>query len=321
MKALALLIIAGAAAIFSQSHAEWDKWFPDSSTRWNLFALRESGLGRMLSRAMTKDADHAWHHGMTEPKPAEGQNALSRWIDKGVISLGFQGRLTYRPPAKYPIRPSEVIEVLEKTEKDLSAAFTLDPGNYDAYDAYVMFLTTKIRETEFGSMDGKKETPDEASNTDEKSGSGGDDDDDLAAVQRFRQWERNEQRQRNLRAVAVTDYAISRFSPRETEPERYLGLAMVYYNRFALLAPDVPSRKSSFLARRLLETQALATVKQMERCSVSAQLLKKGMIESGVWSNRSAERLNDYQQVEQMVEKYIDVLYQTMVNNRSLDVL
>jgi hypothetical protein len=45
------------------------------------------------------------------------------------------------------------------------------------------------------------------------------------------------------------------------------------------------------------------------------------MIESGVWSSRSPERLNDYHQDEQMVEKYIDVLYQSMISNRSLDVL
>jgi hypothetical protein len=38
---------------------------------------------------------------------AEASNPLSRWIDQGVVSLGFQGRLAYRPPSKFPIRPSE----------------------------------------------------------------------------------------------------------------------------------------------------------------------------------------------------------------------
>ena len=321
MKTLAFLIVASVTAIFSLSHAEWEKWFPDGSVRWNAFALRESGLGRMLSRAMTKDADHAWHHGMTAPKPAEGQNALSRWIDQGVVSLGFQGRLLYRPAAKHPIRPSEVREVLAKTEKNLSMAFRLDPENYEAYDAYVLFLTTRIRETEFGSMDSRREDSAEASTTGDKSDSGEDDDDDFAAVQRFGRWEREEQRQRNLRAVAVTDYAISRFAPRETDPERHLGLAMVYYNRFALLAPDVSSRKSSFLARRLFETQALQTAEKMRQFLTSAQWLQKRMIASGVWQNRSEARLNDYQQDEQMVGKYIDLLCQSLINNRGLDVL
>jgi hypothetical protein len=286
-----------------------------------MFALRESGLGRMASRAMTKDADRAWHHGLTAPSQPEASNPLSRWIDQGVVSLGFQGRLAYRPPSKFPIRPSEVREVLAKTEKDLATAFTLDPGNYEAYDAYIMFLTTQIRETEFGSMDGQKKEGDDASKVQEgdKADSGSDDDDDFAAVQRFRKWEEEEQRRRSLRAVAVTDYAISRFTPKETDPERHLGLAMVYYNRFALLAPDVPSRKSSFIARRLFETQALETAEKMKKCLQNAQSRQQSMIASGVWQKRSDARLSDYQQAEQMVEKYISVLYQSVLSNRKLD--
>jgi hypothetical protein len=321
MKAFFLFFAAGAAAILSLSQAEWETWFPDGSVRWNAFALRESGLGRLLSRAMTKDADHVWHHGLTVPKSGEAGNPLSRWIDQGVISLGFQGRLEYRPPAKYPIRPSEVREVLANTERDLSTAFTLDPGNYEACDAYLLFLTTQIRETEFGSMDGRKEEADDASvpKGGDSAGAEVGDDDDFAAVQRFRQWEREEQRKRNLRAIGVTDYAIARFAPRETDPERHLGLAMVFYNRFMLLAPDVPSRKTSFLARRLFETEALQTAEKMKKCLRSAQSLQGGMIASGVWRNRSEARLNDYQQAEQMVEKYIDLLCQSVLNNRGLD--
>jgi hypothetical protein len=321
VKALLLCIATVAAAAFGFSGAKWETWFPEDSARWNIFALRESGLGRMASRAMTKDADRAWHHGLTAPIQPEASNPLSRWIDQGVVSLGFQGRLAYRPPSKFPIRPSEVREVLAKTEKDLSTAFTLDPGNYEAYDAYVLFLTTQIRETEFGSMDGRKEDGDDASKVQQgdKADSGSDDDDDFAAVQRFRKWEEEEQRRRNLRAVAVTDYAISRFAPKETDPERYLGLAMVYYNRFALLGPDVPGRKSSFIARRLFETQALQTAEKMKECLKSARSRQQGMIASGVWQNRSEARLNDYQQDEQMVGKYIDVLYQSVISNRGLD--
>ena len=270
---------------------------------------------------MTKDADRSWHHGLTAPSQAQASNPLSRWIDQGVVSLGFQGRLAYRPPSKFPIRPSEVREVLAKTEKDLATAFTLDPGNYEACDAYIMFLTTQIRETEFGSMDGRKEDGDDAPQVqkDDKADSGSDDDDDFAAVRRFRRWEEEEQRRRNLRAVAVTDYALSHFAPKEADPERCLGRAMVYYNRFALLAPDVQSRKTSFIARRLFETQALQTAEKMKECLKSARSRQEGMIASGVWQNRSEARLNDYQQDEQMVGKYIDVLYQSMISNRRVD--
>src|SRR5262245_47630193 len=302
MRTLIFCIAAGAVATFGFAGAKWETWFPQNSARWNTLALRESGLGRMASRAMTKDADRSWHHGLTAPSQAPASNPLSCWIDQGVVSLGFQGRLAYRPPSKFPIRPSEVREVLAKTEKDLSTAFTLDPGNYEAYDAYVMFLTTQIRETEFGSMDGRKEDGDDTSKVQQggKADSGSDDDDDLAAVQRFRKWEAEEQRRRNLRAVAVTDYAISHFAPKETDPERYLGLAMIFYDQFALLAPDVQSRKASFIARRLFETQALQTAGKMKECLKSARSRQQGMITSGVWQNRSEARLNDYQQDEQM---------------------
>src|SRR5262245_58960556 len=123
MKTLVLCMAGAVAATIGFSGAKWETWFPQDSARWNLFALRESGLGRMASSAMTKDADRAWHHGLTAPEQVQASNPVSRWIDQGVLSTGFQGRLTYRPPEKFPIRPSEVREVLAKTEKDLSTAF------------------------------------------------------------------------------------------------------------------------------------------------------------------------------------------------------
>jgi hypothetical protein len=320
MKTLVLCIAAVVTAAICYHGAKWETWFPQESARWNMFALRESGLGRMASRAMTKDANSSWHHGLIEPKQVQGSNPLSHWIDQGVLSLGFQGRLIYKPTSKFPIRPFEVREALAKTEKDLSTAFTFDPGNYEAYDAYVMFLTMQIRETEFGSMDSQKQEDDNTSEEEvDKAGSSSDDDDDFAAVQRFRKWAEEEQRRRNSRAVSVTDYAISHFAPKETDPERHLGLAMVYYNRFALLAPDIPSRKSSFMARRLFETQALQTAEKMKECLLFAQSCQQDMIASGVWQNRSQARLDDYQQVEQMVGRYIRALYETAISNLRLD--
>jgi hypothetical protein len=319
MKNLILCLAAGAVATLGFRGAKWETW--QESAGWNTFALRESGLGRMASRAMTKDADTSWHHGLIAPKQVQTSNAVSRWIDQGVVSLGFQGRLAYRPPSKFPIRPFEIREVLAKTEKDLSTAFTLDPGNYEAYEAYVMFLTTQIRETEFGSMDERKEESDAAPKTEggDQADSQSDDDDVLATVQRFRRWEQEEQHRRNLRAIAITDYAISRFASEETDPERHLGQAMTHYDRFALLAPGAASRKSSFFARRLFETQALQTVEKMKECLRSAKALQQGMVASGVWQNRSEGRLSDYQQDEQMVERYIQAVYESLVSNRGLD--
>ena len=310
---------AGAVATFGFQGANWGTW--RESGRWNMFALRESGLGRMASRAMTKDADTSWHHGLLAPNQVQTSNAVSRWIDQGVVSLGFQGRLAYRAPSEFPIRPFEVREVLAKTEKNLSTAFTLDPGNYEAYEAYVMFLTTQLRETEFGSMDERKEESDASPKAEggDQADSQSDDDHDLATVQRFRKWKEQEQRRRNLRAISITDYAISRFASEETDPERHLGQAMTYYDRFALLAPDAASRKSSFFARRLFETQALQTVEKMKVRLNSAKVRQQAMMASGVWQNRSEGRLSDYRQDEQMVERYVQGIYESLVSNRGLD--
>ena len=57
MKTLIFCLSAGAAAAFGFQGTKWESWFPQETARWNMFALRESGLGRMASRAMTKDAD------------------------------------------------------------------------------------------------------------------------------------------------------------------------------------------------------------------------------------------------------------------------
>jgi hypothetical protein len=57
----------------------------------------------------------------------------------------------------------------------------------------------------------------------------------------------------------------------------------------------------------------------MKECLKSARSRQQSMIASGVWQNRSQARLNDYQQDGQMVGKYIDVLYQSVISNRGLD--
>ena len=49
MKALVLCIAAVGTAAFGFSGAKWETWFPQDSARWNILALRESGLGRMAS--------------------------------------------------------------------------------------------------------------------------------------------------------------------------------------------------------------------------------------------------------------------------------
>src|SRR5260370_14402091 len=127
-------------------------WVPSDSPRWNPFAIKESGFGRMLERILTEQANTSYHHGLFEQPPPNVSNPFSQWLDAGTASLGFPGRLKYRPVEQYPLRPYEVKQALEQAEKNLRLAFELDPGNYTAYDVYLFFLTNQITQTEFASM-------------------------------------------------------------------------------------------------------------------------------------------------------------------------
>src|SRR6266403_6020424 len=129
-------------------------WVPSDSPRWNPFAIKESGFGRTLARILTEQANTSYHHGLFEQRPPNYANPFSQWLDAGTASLGFPGRLKYRPVEKYPLRPFEVKQALEQAEKNLRLAFELDPGNYAAYDVYLFFLTTQVTQTEFASMNG-----------------------------------------------------------------------------------------------------------------------------------------------------------------------
>src|ERR1700733_14892956 len=129
-------------------------WTPPGAPRWNPLAMKESGFGRTLARALTEEANTSYHHGLLERKPPLSTNPLSGWLDRGNTALGFQGRLKYRPGDQYPLRPYEVRQALEQVEKNLRMAFELDPGNYTAYDVYLFFLTNEVTQTEFASMSG-----------------------------------------------------------------------------------------------------------------------------------------------------------------------
>jgi len=110
-----------------------------------LMYLKESGFGRTLARILTEQANTSYHHGLFEQSQPKIANPLSRWLAAGTVSMGFQGRLKYRPVEKYPVRPSEVKQALQQAEKKLRLAFELDTGNYAAYDVYLFSLRTRSR--------------------------------------------------------------------------------------------------------------------------------------------------------------------------------
>src|ERR1700740_3251010 len=165
-----LIALSMALCIFGWRQMRDRALTPDDAPRWNPFALKESGFGRTLARALTEQANTSYHHGLFERRPPMVANPFSQWLDAGTNSLGFQGRLKYRPVEQYPLRPYEVKEALEQAEKNLRLAFELDPGNYTAYDVYFFFLTNQITQTEFASMNGTQLKDED---DDEHAGAGG----------------------------------------------------------------------------------------------------------------------------------------------------
>ena len=154
MKRLILIALSLALCIYGWSQIRDYAWIPADAPRWNPFAIKESGFGRTLARALTEQANTSYHHGLLERRPPTSTNPLSHWLDAGNAALGFQGRLKYRPVDQYPLRPYEVKQALEQVERNLRLAFELDPGNYTAYDVYLFFLTNEVTQTEFASLAG-----------------------------------------------------------------------------------------------------------------------------------------------------------------------
>jgi hypothetical protein len=150
-----LIALALALGIYGWWQIRDYAWTPADAPKWNPLALKESGFGRTLARALTEEANTSYHHGLFERRPPINTNPFSQWLDGGDVALGFAGRLRYRPIAQYPLRPYEVKQALEQVEKNLRLAFELDPGNYTAYDVYFFFLTNEVTQTEFAFARGR----------------------------------------------------------------------------------------------------------------------------------------------------------------------
>lgn len=328
MKTVVIATVAVAVAAFAQLHVRRQAWAPEPAKAWDWMALNGSGFGRALSRAGVSRADESWHHGLVFNRPNRAYNPFSRWLDSGMNSLGFAGRLAYRPVALYPIRPFEVREVLRTTERRLRTAFDLDPGNYRAFAAYLFFLNNEVKESEFGSAEpaGRPAdpVPAQAANNnrahDEDGGDAGDDDDDdVETAAKLRSWTGADRRQRLLRAFAITNQALDSVTDKDRDPERHLNRAMVIFDRFMLLAPSVESRKASFFARCLFETQAMDALGQMRRELGETQLCLERQLQSGEWKQRSIGRQTDFRRWTKETGRYARALQEMLVSNRQLE--
>jgi hypothetical protein len=309
------------------------QWAPSDFPRWNAFAIKESGIGRTLARILTEQANTSYHHGLLEQPPANVANPFSRWLDGGTASLGFLGRLKYRPVEQYPLRPHEVRQALEQAEKNLRLAFELDPGNYAAYDVYFFFLTTEVTQTEFASMNGTQLKDDD---DDEHPGAGGEDtqahQDNFESKQggnigkdnhpsqqltnAAQRWVEGERQRRHQRAIEITDKAIQKFRPNTEDPERILTAAVMWYNRFLLLAPEVADRLKSEQARKKFEEVGRPTLEKMRYYIQLARRSQHQLEKKGLWQ-ALPERRKEFLQVAKLMEKSMFSLAVALQNNRS----
>jgi tetratricopeptide (TPR) repeat protein len=265
-------------------------WIPADAPRWNPFAIKESGFGRTVARILTEQANTSYHHGLFEQSQPQVVNPLSRWLDAGTASLGFPGRLKYRPVEQYPVRPCEVKQAVEQAEKNLRLAFELDPGNYAAYDVYLFFLTNDLTQTDQANA---QEPP-----------------------SALREWAEQERERRHKRAIEITDEAIRKFRPNTEDPERYLTAAVMWYNRFLLLAPEVAERRKSAEARKKFEEAGLPALNKMKYYLQAARACQHDLEKKGLWQT-IPERRKEFLQVAQLLEKSADALAVALQVNRS----
>lgn len=317
-------------------------WVPSDFPRWNPFAIKESGFGRTLARVLAEQANTSYHHGLLEQRPPNVANPFSQWLDAGTASLGFPGRLKYRPVEQYPLRPYEVKQALEQVEKNLRLAFELDPGNYTAYDVYLFFLTNEVTQTEFASMNGtqlKDDDDDEQPATEtgaqshhelnpgtgeeHPNGSEGKAHDNGHKVANqahqltntVQRWVEGERQRRHQRAIEITDEAIQKFRPNTEDPERILTAAVMWYNRFLLMAPEVEERKKSAEARKKFDEVGRPALDKMKYYLQAARACQEDLEQKGLWQ-AVPERRKEFLQVQRLMEKSAFALAVALKNNR-----
>jgi hypothetical protein len=329
MKWLMLTALALILCLYGSWQLRNYAWTAADAPRWNPLALKESGFGRTLARAFTEQANTSYHHGLFERKPPVSTNPLSQWLDNGNAALGFQGRLKYRPVAQYPLRPYEVKQALDQLEKNLRLAFELDPGNYTAYDVYFYFLTTEVTQTEFASLAGAQlkdedddtaaaptgETQAPANGSPAPPTSGPNDAAPAPPPGVLPKWAEQERQRRQTRAIEITDEAIRKFRPNTMDPERFLTAAVMWYNRFMLLAPDPTERQKSAEARRKFDEVGPGSLSKMTYYLDGASACQQDLEKKGLWQ-ALPERRAEFLRVQQLLQKCASALSVALQNNR-----
>jgi len=318
MKQLILVSFSLALCVYGWLSTRDYAWVLDDAPRWNPLAIKESGVGRTLARVLTEQANTSWHHGLFEKRPPNISNPLSQWLDARNDGLGFHGRLKYRPVEQYPLRPYEVKQAIDQVENHVRLAFELDPSNYIAYDVYLFFLTTNVTQTEFASVNGTQlKDEDDDGKADAKGDTQakeGPQPEKQTTV--FQQWADQEGQRRHTRAIEITDEAIRKFRPNTPDPERFLTAAVMWYNRFMLLAPDTGERRESAEARRKFEEVGPPVLSKMTYYIQAAKNCQHDLERKGLWQ-AIPERRAEFLRVLQLIDKCVFALFLTLQHNRS----
>ena len=121
---------------------------------------------------------------------------------------------------------------------------------------------------------------------------------------------------RHTRAIEITDEAIRKFRPNTTDPERFLTAAVMWYNRFMLLAPDTDERRKSAEARRKFEEVGQPVLSKMTFYTEAAKTCQQDLEKKGLWQ-AIPERRAEFLRVLQLIDKCVFALSVTLQHNRS----
>jgi len=263
-------------------------WILDESIpAKNPMAILGSGLGSGLSRWLTDVADSAYHHGSDEKDDDEKDGS------EGGVQKKVADTLNHRPlsaPIDHLAKQLSVFTALQAMEGRVPqgavrqalqraefwerAAFELDPGNYRAYEAYLLLLTTDINKTEFGAL----LTP---------------------------QYSAAEKQARKKMAIDISEIALASYRLRGSDIEQYLGAASTWFNLLDLQAPYYlkdakPQEMKEFLR---LSERCLPKMREMLD---SAKRVMEQNIASGQFAKLSDERQKDIQTGIYMLERLYD---------------
>src|SRR5260221_820535 len=115
-------------------------------------------------------------------------------------------------------------------------------------------------------------------------------------------WEDQERDRRHTRAIEITDEAIRKFRPNTEDPERILTAAVMWYNRFLLLAPEVPERQKSEEARRKFDEVGRPILDKMKYYIQKARACQHDLEQKGLWQ-AIPERPKEFLQIARLIEK------------------